>query len=474
MNMDYQYQDPKEFVASLVERARKAQKIAESYTQEQVDQLAFAICYEIGTNDETLEAFAKLALEETRLGDYESKLAKVRGKARAMFYDVKHVKSVGITEEIPEKGLVRISKPVGVIGSLVPSTQPEMHPMIQAVNAMKARDAIIFAPHPRGKKTSTLACNVMRDILKRYGAPEDLIICIEEPTVEITNELMRQSDLVIATGGQPMVRAAYSSGSPTFGVGAGNACITVDKTADLPDAALKIRNSKVFDLAAGCSCDNSVIIEEDVYDAMLEELKNVGGYLLNSEEKDKLQAAIWPNWPEDHVINRHIVASPVENIAKLAGIEVPEGVKFLMVEESLTGAATPFAGEKMTVTIAVYKFKGIKDAIRIVNENHAYSGAGHSCGIYSKNDENVLEYALGTYTTRVTINLPNALTNTGSWVSGLPATSSLGCGTWGGNICSENISLKHYLNNTWMIREIPNYQPTDEALWSGFTPGKKI
>ena len=472
--MGEKIQDAKGYIAGLMERARAAQKIAETYTQEQADQLAFAICYEIGNSDEILNSFAKLALEETRLGDYESKLAKVKGKTRAMFYDVKNVKSVGITEEIPEKGLVRISKPVGVIGSLVPSTQPEMHPMIQAINAMKARDAIIFAPHPRGKKTSTLSCNVMRDILKRYGAPEDLIICIEEPTVELTNELMRQCDLVIATGGQPMVRAAYSSGTPAFGVGAGNACITVDKTADLADAAMKIKNSKTFDLAAGCSCDNSVIIEEEVYDAMLEEMKKVGGYMLNADEKAKLQKAIWPNWPNDHVINRDVVASPVENIAKIAGIDVPAGVKFLMVEETQTGAATPFAGEKMTVTMAIYKFKGIKDAIRIVNENHAYSGAGHSCGIYSKDEDRILEYALGTYTTRVTINLPNALTNTGSWVSGLPATSSLGCGTWGGNICSENISLKHYLNNTWMIREIPNYQPTDEELWSGFTPGKKI
>ena len=472
--MGEQILDAKTYVAELMERARAAQKVAEKYTQEQVDQLAFAICYEVANSRETLESWAKLALEETRLGDYESKLSKVQSKCRQMFYDVKGVKSVGITEEIPEKGLVRISKPVGVIGSLVPSTQPEMHPMIQSVNAMKARDAIIFAPHPRSKKTSTLACADMRAILKKYGAPEDLIICIENPTVESTNELMRQCDLVIATGGQPMVRAAYSSGTPAFGVGAGNAIITVDKTADLADAAMKIKNSKTFDLAAGCSCDNEVLIEEEVYDAMLAEMKKVGGHLLNAEEKEKLQRAIWPQWPANHVINRDIVASPVENIAKLAGITVPEGTKFLMVEESQTGAATPFAGEKMTVTMAVYKFKGIDEAIRIVNENHAYSGAGHSCGIYSKDEDRILKYALGTYTTRVTINLPNALTNTGSWTSGLPFTSSLGCGTWGGNICSENISLKHYLNNTWMIREIPNFQPTDEELWSGFTPGQPI
>ena len=462
--------EAKEYIADLMRRARKAQKVAEHYTQAQADQLAFAICYEVANDPAIVESWAKLALEETRLGDYASKLAKVRSKCRQMFYDVKNIKTVGVTEEIPEKGLMRISKPVGVIGSLVPSTQPEMHPMIQAVNAMKARDAIIFAPHPRGKKTSTLACNVMRSILKRYGAPEDLILCIEEPTIQLTDELMHQCDLVIATGGQPMVRA----GRPAFGVGAGNACITVDKTADLADAAVKIRNSKTFDLAAGCSCDNSVIIEDEVYESMLRELRKVGGHLLNAEEKEKLRRAIWPEWPKNHVINRDVVASPVSHIAKIAGIQIPEQTSFLMVEEELTGAKTPFAGEKMTVTMAVYRFHGIDDAIRIVNENHAYSGAGHSCGIYSTDEQNILTYALNTYTTRVTINQPNALTNTGSWTSGLPFTSSLGCGTWGGNICSENISLKHYMNNTWMIREIPNFQPTDEELWSGFTAGKAI
>lgn len=456
------------YVSDLIKRARAAQKIAEGYTQKQVDQLAFNVCYKIGTNKETIEMLANLAMEETELGDVPSKIAKVTGKCRAMFYDVKNVKSVGITEEIREKGLVRISKPVGVVGSLVPSTQPEMHPIVQTVNALKARDAIIFAPHPRGKKTSVRTCEVIREILRESGAPEDLVICIPEPSVEITAELMKQSDLVIATGGQPMVRAAYSSGRPAFGVGAGNANIVVDATADLADAATKIKNSKTFDMAAGCSCDNAVIVADEIYDDMIKEFAKVGAYMLNAEEKEKLRKTIWPGWPANHVINRDVVAKPAGFIAELAGIKIPEGTCILLVEETGSGEKFPFSGEKMCVTIAVYRFKGIDEAIRIVNENLAYSGAGHSCGIYSKTAENIDKYALGTYTTRVTVNLPNALTNTGSWVSGLPATSSLGCGTWGGNICSENISLKHYMNNTWVIREIPSFQPTEEELWSGF------
>lgn len=463
-------QDERSYIASLIERAKKAQKIAEGFTQEQVDNLAFGIAYEIGTNDELVKEIAEFAMEETQLGDVPSKIAKIKGKCRSIFYDVKHVKTVGIVEDIPEKGLMRISKPVGVIGSLVPSTQPEMHPMVQAINAMKARDAIIYSPHPRGKKTSVMMVDILRKIIKKYGAPEDLLICIPEPSKKKTEELMKQSDLVIATGGQGMVKAAYSSGKPTFGVGAGNACIVVDESANLADAASKIKNSKLFDMSAGCSCDNSVIIMESVYDEMIREFEKLGVYLLDSQKKEKLQKTIWPNWPQDHVINRDIVAKPAAVIAELADITIPADASVLLVEETGSGEKFPLSGEKMSVVIAVYKAQNIDQAIEIVNKNQAYSGAGHSCGIYSGNEENIEKFALKTYTTRVTINLPNALTNTGSWVSGMPATSSLGCGTWGGNICSENITLKHYMNNTWMIREIPSFEPTDAELWSGFTP----
>lgn len=463
-------QDERSYIAGLIERARKAQKIAEGFTQEQVDNLAFGIAYEIGTDDKLVKEISEFAMEETRLGDVPSKIAKIKGKCRSVFYDVKHAKTVGIVEEIPERGLMKISKPVGVIGSLVPSTQPEMHPMVQAINAMKARDALIYSPHPRGKKTSVMMVDILRKIIKKYGAPEDLLICIPEPSKKKTEELMKQSDLVIATGGQGMVKAAYSSGKPTFGVGAGNACIVVDESADLTDAAAKIKSSKLFDLAAGCSCDNSVIILEKVYDDMIRELEKLGAHLLDSQEKERLQKTIWPNWPQDHVINRDIVAKPAAMIAEMADIVIPGDTSVLLVEESGSGENFPFSGEKMSVVIAIYKAQNIEQAIEIVNKNQEYSGAGHSCGIYSKNKENIEKFALETYTTRVTINLPNALTNTGSWVSGLPATSSLGCGTWGGNICSENITLKHYMNNTWMIREIPSFEPTDEELWSGFTP----
>jgi sulfoacetaldehyde dehydrogenase len=468
--MDEKELEARNEITELVNRAKAAQKIAEKFTQEKVDELAGAIAWEFASNDALVRELAEFSYEECKLGDVKSKIAKVQGKVRGVYYDVRNQKTVGIVEEIKDKGLVRIAKPVGVIGSLVPSTQGEMHPILQSINAVKARDAIIFSPHPRAKKTTAKVTLMLQDIMKRYDAPADLFLCIEKPNLQKTNALMEQCDLVIATGGAPMVKAAYSSGTPAFGVGAGNAIIYIDKSADLKDAANKIMSSKTFDLAAGCSCDNGLIIHEDIYDDMMSELKKVGAYVCSDEEKPKIQKALWPNWPADHVLNRDIVASPADNVAKIAGITVPEDTTMFLVEEDQVGSVTPFAGEKLSLVITVYKGKGPEDAVRIINANHAYSGAGHSCGIYSKDPEAVNILALGTYTTRVVVNQPQATTNTGSWTCGMPFTSSLGCGTWGGNIASENIALKHYLNNTWVIREIPNYQPTDEELFAGFTP----
>ncbi len=360
----------------------------------------------------------------------------------------------------------RIVKPVGVIGGLIPSTQPEMLPMTKALFSIKARNAIVFCPHPRGRRTTYRTTEIMREVLEKYNAPADLLLCSEEVSLDITNEVMRQCDLVIATGGAGMVKAAYSSGTPAYGVGAGNACLVVDDSADLKDAAYKTMISKTGDLAAGCSCDNSLIIFESVYDAMIKELQAQGGYKCTAEEREKVQKAVFPEWPKNHTINRDIVAKPVSVIAKLAGITVPEGTKFIMVEENGSGHEHPLSGEKMSLVLAVYKYKDIEDGVRIVNANHAYSGAGHSCGIHSHNPDNILKFALRTRTTRCNVNLPNSVANTGDWGAGYPFTGSLGCATWGGNIASENIALKHYLNNTWVASPIKPVIPTDEDLFS--------
>lgn len=453
-----------DYVGELMERARKAQMVANEYSQERVDELVGALAYEM-TRKPVVEELADLALRETKLGDYNSKLAKVDKKVKGIYREIKKEKSVGIVEEFPERGLKRMVKPVGVIGALIPSTQPEMLPITKALFAIKARDAVVFCPHPRGKVTTLRTVELMRKVLKKYEAPEDLLVCCEKVSLDATNEVMKQCDLVVATGGSGMVKAAYSSGTPAFGVGAGNAIILVDDTADLKTGAKNTMISKTGDLAAGCSCDNSLVIFDSVYDEMVEALKEVGGYLCTPEEAKKVQKALFPEWPENNKLNRDMVASPVENIARLSGIEVPEGTKFIMVEETGSGFDYPFSGEKMSLVLTLYRCKDLDDGIRIVNANHAYSGAGHSCGIYSTNPYNIMRYAEKTRTTRVNVNLPNSVVNTGDWGAGYPFTGSLGCGTWGGNITSENIILKHYLNNTWIATPIIPIVPTEEELF---------
>ena len=464
MSVDKKEIDYAEYVAGYVERARVAQAVINNYTQEQVDKLCAVIAYEM-TRPEMEAELATVALKETELGDYDSKVAKIEKKVKGTYMEIKNEKTVGIVEEIPERGMRRIKKPVGVIGSLIPSTQPEMLPITTALCTIKSRNAVIAAPHPRGKNTTYYTIEKMRQLLKKHGAPEDILQCVEIVKVAVTDELMKQSDLVIATGGAGMVKAAYSSGTPAYGVGAGNAIMVIDNTADLKDAAHKIMLSKTGDLAAGCSCDNSLVIYEDIYDEMIAALKKEGGYLAKSEEHDKIQKAIFPEWPENHNLSRDIVAKPVPVIAELAGIEVPEGTTFIMVEETGSGVDYPLSGEKLCLVLTVYKCKDLDEAIARVNANHDYSGAGHSCGIYSNNDDNIVKFALETHTSRVNNNLPNSVVNTGDWNAGHPFSPSLGCGTWGGNIASENITLKHYMNDTWLAIGIDRAVPTDEELF---------
>lgn len=454
-----------EYVKELVARARKAQAVADTYTQEQVDRLTRAVGWAL-VQEETVEKIAKFCLEETRMGTYEAKLNKLYKKVRGVMSDINPQKSVGVVEEDKDLGIRRIAKPVGVIGSLIPTTQPELCPATQGILAVKSRNAIIFSPHPRSQKTTCLVAEVIRSVLKRYGAPEDLVICAEHPTMEMSREIMAQTDLVIATGGAGMVKAAYSSGTPAYGVGVGNAVVVIDETADLKEAARNVHVSKVFDYASGCSCENSIVVQEGIYDEFIGCLKAEGAYLVTGEEKPKLQKALWPQFPENHVLNRDIVTQPAKRIAEIARIDaVPDDCEFLLVEETGRGETYPFSGEKLSVVLAVYKYREFDEAVQIVNEIHSYQGAGHSCGIQSNDEEHILTLALNTKTTRVMVRQPQSVGNGGDWNNGMPFTGSLGCGTWGGNIVSENITLKHFLNNTWLSVPIKGTVPDDEELF---------
>jgi sulfoacetaldehyde dehydrogenase len=450
-------------VAELVARSRKAQAQIENATQEQVDRWIRGMVWAVAQPG-VAEEIAQHTVDETQLGNYEGKFKKIFTKTRAALMDIIDDKSVGIIEEDKERNIVKIAKPVGVIGALSPSTNPEATPVIKAISAVKGRNSIIICPHPRAKITNKIICDKMRDALEKLGAPADLVIAIETPSVEKTNEVMKQCDRVLATGGGPMVKAAYSSGTPALGVGVGNAVITVDETADLDDAADKILLSKTLDFAASCSSDNSVILLDAIYDEMVAKLKERGGVIIEGDKKRLLQKAIWEDG--EH-INAKIVAQSPQFIASYAGFEIPEDAKFFMVPEDGAGPDHPFSGEKMTVTMALYRARDLDEAIELTNAIQAYQGQGHSCGIYSTSDENIMKLAMNTKTSRVMVNQPQAASNSGNLWNGMRQTFSLGCGSWGGNATNNNITWQDLINITWVSKPLAKTKeiPADEELF---------
>lgn len=449
-------------VAALVARSRAAQAQIENYSQEQVDALIRAMVWAVARPG-VAEMIAQHTVDETQLGNYDGKYLKIFRKTRATLMDIIDDKSVGIIEEDPVRNIVKIAKPVGVIGALSPSTNPEATPVIKAISAVKGRNSIIVAPHPRAKLTNKLICDLMREAIVKMGAPADLVLSIDTPSVNKTNELMIQCDRVLATGGGAMVTAAYSSGTPALGVGVGNAVITVDETADLDDAAEKIRLSKTLDLAASCSSDNSVILVDAIYDAMLAKLKEKGGFVLDDEAKAKFQSVLWT----DGHINAKVVAQPPQFIADFAGFEIPAGTQFFIIPETGYGPDHPFSGEKMTVTMALYRARDIDEAIMLTNAIQAYQGQGHSCGIYSRSDANIMKLANATRTSRVMVNQPQSASNSGNLWNGMRQTFSLGCGSWGGNGTNNNITWRDLINETWVSKPLatPKVLPSDEMLF---------
>lgn len=449
-------------IAALVERSRIAQEQISNYTQGQVNDLIRAMVWSVA-EENVAKTIAQHTVDETQLGNYDGKFLKIFRKTRATLFDIIDDKSVGIIEENPVRNIVKIAKPMGVIGALSPSTNPEATPVIKAISAVKGRNSIIIAPHPRAKLTNKLICDLMRDAIVKMGAPADLVLSIDIPSVEKTNELMRQCDRVLATGGGAMVHAAYSSGTPALGVGVGNAVITVDETADLDDAAEKIRLSKTLDLAASCSSDNSVILVDAIYDDMLAKLIAKGGYILSDDEKQKFQDVLWI----DGHINAKVVAQTPQFIAGMAGFAVADDVQFFIIPESGFGPEHPFSGEKMTVSMALYRARDLDHAIELTNNIQAYQGQGHSCGIYSQSDDNIMKLANATRTSRVMVNQPQAASNSGNLWNGMRQTFSLGCGSWGGNGTNNNITWRDLINETWVSKPLAvnKVLPSDDVLF---------
>ena len=446
-------------IDELIAKARAAQKQIEFWPQDEVDLMVAAVGWE---TYKQAESIARLAVEETKMGVFEHKMLKHQKKTLGALRDMDGLKSVGVIEEDPVKGLIKVAKPVGVIGALTPVTNCEATLPSKALPALKARNAIIFAPHPKARKTAKLVCESMWAGLRKVGAPLDLIQVIEEPSIDLSIELMSKVDLVIATGGGPMVKSAYSSGTPAYGVGAGNAVVIVDETADLAEAAKKIYLGKTFDNATSCSSENSLVIQAGIYEEMVVQLKAQGGYLCNEKERAELQALMWPDGVH---LNGAIVAQPVEKIANLAGIQIPDGTTFLMVEGKQISPDDPFCKEKLSLVLTLWKYTDFADAIRTINEITNINGRGHSCGIHTAREDRIIELAVSVNASRIMVNQSHSLGNSGNYNNGMPFTLTLGCGSWGGNITTENIHLKHYMNVTWVSKPIEPVIPDEEKIF---------
>ncbi|MDO8320958.1 aldehyde dehydrogenase family protein [Rhodoferax sp.] len=444
-------------------KARAALAIIETYDQARVDRLCQAVAWAV-SNKKTFTRLVAEGIAESRLGDPVSRMGK-RLKIRGILRDALRQKSVGIIEEIPEKGIVKYGKPAGVVACIVPTTNPDLTPAGNAIYGIKARDAVIFSPHPRAKKTSFETVRLMREALEKEGAPPDLLQCLTKVNIPMSQALMAEADLVIATGGQPMVRAAYSSGTPAYGVGAGNSTMVIDETANIAEAAMNTRLSKTSDFGSGCSADGNLIIQESIFDALLAQLQVEGGYLANEDEKAKLRKAMWDD--ENHRLADTVAVSP-QKLAEAAGFSIPADRKFIIVRGDAIGKAYPYSGEKLTTLLAVYKYGSFDEALSMMRGIYNVGGKGHSCGIYSFNPEHIHQLAMAAPVSRMMVRQPQSKANAGAFNNGMPMTSSLGCGTWGGNVISENVSLKHYMNTTWVSVPIPEDKPSDQELFGEF------
>jgi sulfoacetaldehyde dehydrogenase len=448
-------------VGQLLDRARAAMAEAADFDQATVDRLCQAIGW-AGYNEPTAQRLANMSVDESGLGSREPRR---RAKIAGILRDALRQKSMGVIEEIPEKGLVKYAKPAGVIAALVPVTSAYVTPVGIAIYAIKCKDAVIFSPHPASKKTTTEAVRVMRAALAAVGAPQDLIQVVERPSIPLARDLMSRCDLTIATGGPAMVKAAYGSGKPAYGVGAGNATMVIDETADVAEAARNSATSKTNDNGSGCSADGNLIIEATVYDAMLTELQRLGGYVVRGPEKELLRAAYWD---ADGHRTSNTIARSAQAVADIAGFALPEGKTFLIAEETEIGPSHPFSTEKLGVVMGVFNYSGFDRALDMVRRIFETGGRGHSCGIYSFNDDHIHRLALMAPVSRMMVRQVQSSSNAGTFTNGMPMTSSMGCGVWGGNITNENVSLKHYMNVTWVSRPIPEDRPSDEELFGEF------
>lgn len=453
-------------VAALIARARAAQRAFESAGQEALDAAAAAAAWAImepGRN----RRLAELAVRDTGLGNAEDKFRKNYRKTLGLLRDLHGQKTTGVIARDEVNGIVEIARAVGVVAAVTPSTNPAATPANKVVNALKCGNAVIVAPSPKGYSSCALYVSFVHDQLAKAGLCADLVQMLPAPiTKEATAELMRGADLIVATGSQANVRMAHASGTPAFGVGAGNVASIVTASAGLADAARKIAVSKTFDNATSCSSENSLVIEAAVYEPMLAALAQCGGVLLDADEKARLQAAMWV----DGKLSPQCTAKSAATIARVAGLETiaARAPAFLMVTETGFGPGHPFSGEKLAPVLTVYRARDLADASRIVSGIYAYMGAGHSVGLHTADDDAALQLGLTLPVARVIVNQAHCLATGGNFDNGLPFSLSMGCGTWGRNNFSGNLNFRQYLNTTRIAYPIAERVPELDDLLGDF------
>ncbi|EIT9311583.1 aldehyde dehydrogenase family protein, partial [Salmonella enterica subsp. enterica serovar Senftenberg] len=440
---------------ALVARVKKAQRQYASFTQQQVDKIFRAAA--LAAADARIP-LAKMAVAESGMGIVEDKVIKNHFASEYIYNAYKDEKTCGVLSEDDTFGTITIAEPVGIICGIVPTTNPTSTAIFKSLISLKTRNAIIFSPHPRAKEATNKAADIVLQAAIAAGAPKDLIGWIDQPSVELSNALMHHPDinLILATGGPGMVKAAYSSGKPAIGVGAGNTPVVIDETADIKRAVASILMSKTFDNGVICASEQSVVVVDSVYDAVRERFAKCGAVILNKKERKAVGGVLLKNG----ALNAAIVGQSAATIAEIAGIFVPENSKVLIGEVSATDASEPFAHEKLSPTLAMYRAKDFADAVDKAEQLVAMGGIGHTSCLYTDQDnqpERVAYFGQMMKTARILINTPASQGGIGDLYNFKLAPSlTLGCGSWGGNSISENVGPKHLINKKTVAKRAEN------------------
>lgn len=448
-------------IAEMLMRARVAQiQFEVNFDQARVDAIVKTVAKTIYDNAEML---ARIAVDETQMGVYEDKVAKCKGKSKGVWYDIKNKKSMGIISHDPITNLIEIAKPKGVVAAITPCTNPEVTPMSKIMFALKTKNAIIIAPHPSARICSTLGVKLIIDAIAKFNVPDGLVQVIEDPSVEKTQELMKACDVVVATGGMNMVKSAYSSGKPSYGVGAGNVQVVFDRNIDFDEAAKKVIKGRTFDNGIICSAEQSFIYHKDDRREVMSAFIMNGAYLVPETEREQVIKAMFVN---DH-LNKDLVGKSAIEVAKKAGIVVPKYTKVLIIEAKGVGSADIISKEKMCPVLASYSYEDFFEALSIVKVNLQVEGNGHTAAIHSKDQDNIVRAGTSISVSRFIVNETSATTAGGNIQNGLSFTNTLGCGSWGNNSISENFTYKHLLNITRVASISKKIEiPSDEAIWA--------